>query len=127
MLANGVPLVADEPVSFGGTNTGPTPYDYVVAGLGACTVMTLRMYADRKKWPLEAVEARLTHSKIHAQDCEECEQKDGKIDHIARELTLIGDLDDAQRKRLLEIADRCPVHRTLESHVEVTTLVREDR
>ena len=121
MLANGFPLVADEPVSVGGTNKGPTPYDYLVAGLASCTAMTLRMYADHKKWPLEAVEVRLNHKKVHAKDCTRCEQTEGKLDVIERELKLFGPLDEAQRKRITEIADRCPVHRTLEGHVEIFT------
>ncbi|HMB92446.1 MAG TPA: bifunctional alpha/beta hydrolase/OsmC family protein [Rhodothermales bacterium] len=121
MLANGFPLVADEPLSVGGTNTGPTPYDYVVAGLGACTAMTLRMYAERKVWPLETVEVYLNHAKIHAEDCTTCTEKTGKVDQISRLLVLTGPLDDAQRARLLEIANRCPVHRTLESMTNITT------
>ena len=121
MLANGFPLIADEPVAVGGTNAGPTPYDYLLAGLGACTAMTLRMYADRKGWPLEAVEVRLNHQKIHAKDCEDCEQKVGKIDQIERELVLSGPLDEAQRQRIKEIANRCPVHRTLEGEVKILT------
>ncbi|MFB3131838.1 MAG: alpha/beta fold hydrolase [Rhodothermales bacterium] len=121
MLANGFPLVADEPVAVGGTNAGPSPYDYLVAGLGACTAMTLRMYADRKGWPLEAVEVRLNHQKIHAKDCEDCEQKVGKIDQIERELVLSGPLDEAQRQRIKEIANRCPVHQTLEGEVKILT------
>ena len=121
MLANGFPLVADEPVAVGGTNAGPSPYDYLVAGLGACTAMTLRMYADRKGWPLEAVEVRLNHEKIHAKDCEDCEHKVGKIDQIERELVLSGPLDEAQRQRIKEIANRCPVHRTLEGEVKILT------
>ncbi len=125
MLANGFPLVADEPAAVGGTNTGPTPYDYLVAGLGACTAMTLRMYADHKKWPLETVEVRLNHDKVHAEDCGQCETKAGKIDVIQRELLLTGALDAAQRQRLLEIANRCPVHRTLEGEVKVRTSLQE--
>lgn len=121
ILANGQNLIADEPLSVGGTNLGPTPYDYLTTGLGACTAMTLRMYADHKKWPLESVEVRLRHDKIHATDCEECETKTGKVDVIERVITLGGELDEAQRARLLEIADRCPVHRTLESEVKVST------
>lgn len=124
IVANGFGLVADEPVSVGGTNAGPTPYDYVVAGLGACTAMTLRMYADRKGWPLEAIEVRLNHSKIHASDCADCATEAGQVDHVRRDLLLIGDLDDAQRQRLLEIANRCPVHRTLEREVRVDTALK---
>mgnify|MGYP002628000346 CR=1 FL=1 len=124
ILANGHPLVADEPLSSGGTDTGPTPYDLLLAGLGACTSITLRMYADRKGWPVEAIIVHLDHSKIHAEDCEECESPSGKIDRIEREIELIGDLDDEQRARLLEIADKCPVHRTLHSEISVVTRLR---
>lgn len=119
--ASGHSLVADEPLTVGGTNLGPTPYDYLLAGLGACTSMTLRMYADRKGWPLEEVVVRLNHRKIHAHDCEACETADGKVDLIERDLKLIGPLDEAQRKRLLEIADKCPVHRTLTTETVVKT------
>ena len=116
-------LRADEPLKVGGGNTGPTPYDLLLSGLGACTSMTIRMYADRKKWPLEKAVVRLTHDKIHAVDCADCETKDGRIDRIARTIELTGDLDDAQRARLLDIADKCPVHRTLESEVKVETML----
>jgi uncharacterized OsmC-like protein len=114
-------LVADEPVSAGGGDRGPSPYDLLSAALGACTSMTLRMYAAQKKWPLDKVSVRLEHEKIHATDCAECETREGKIDRIRREITLLGDLDDAQRARLLEIADRCPVHRTLHAEINVLT------
>jgi putative redox protein len=113
VVAAGRSFVADEPVSVGGTGMGPSPYDILVAALGACTSMTLRMYADRKDWPLQSVTVRLDHAKIHAKDCAECETEKGKLDRIEKELELEGDLDDEQRKRLLEIADKCPVHRTL--------------
>ncbi len=114
-------LRADEPVALGGADAGPTPYGFVLAGLGACTSMTLRMYADRKQWPLSGVQVRLRHSKIYAQDCAECETKEGKIDHIERDITLLGELSDEQRARLLEIANRCPVHRTLTSEIRIVT------
>lgn len=124
IVAGGHALRADEPVSIGGGNTGPSPYDLLLSGLGACTSMTVRMYANRKKWPLERVVVRLRHNKIHAEDCDACETKEGKIDQIERSLELTGDLDDGQRAKLLEIADKCPVHRTLENEVRVeTTLV----
>lgn len=113
--------VADEPLGVGGTNLGPSPYDYLMAALGSCTSITLRMYADRKKWPLEGITVRLKHEKIHAKDCDACETEKGKIDFIEREIELEGDLDDEQRLRLLEIADRCPVHRTLHNEVHVAT------
>ncbi|MFP4072787.1 MAG: OsmC family protein, partial [Actinomycetota bacterium] len=119
IMANGFPILADEPTQVGGTNLGPTPYDLLTASLGACTSMTLRMYADRKDWPLEAVTVDLRYRKIHAQDCEKCETDEGKIDHLEREIRLEGDLDEEQRQRLLEIADRCPVHRTLHGDIHI--------
>ena len=115
-------LVSDEPIALGGTDQGATPYDLLLAGLGACTVITLRMYADRKKWPLEGVEVRLKHEKIYARDCETCSaDPDTKISRIHRQLTFQGALDEAQVKRLQQIADRCPVHRTLTSEISIKT------
>jgi putative redox protein len=113
--------LADEPVSAGGNGSGPSPYEYLLAGLGACTSMTIRLYADLKKLPLARVAVRLTHDKIHAADCEDCETREGKIDRIEREITLEGDLSAEQRARLLEIADKCPVHRTLHSEIDIRT------
>src|ERR1700726_907973 len=113
-------LVADEPQPIG-DDTGPTPYDLLLAGLGACTSMTVRMYADRKRWPLERVRVTLRHSRIHAKDCADCETSAAWIDHIDCDLELIGDLDDTQRQRLLHIAERCPVHQTLTSQVQIAT------
>jgi uncharacterized OsmC-like protein len=114
-------LRADEPVEAGGGDTGPSPYEWLVAALGACTSMTVRMYAERKQWPLEHVSVRLRHRKRHAQDCQDCEARDARLDHVDREVSLTGPLDPAQRQRLLEIANRCPVHRTLEAGLTVTT------
>ena len=114
-------LRADEPVANGGNDTGPGPYDYLLAALGSCTAMTLRMYARLKKWPLHKVTVRLKHDKIHATDCAECETKEGKIDRIERLIELQGPLSDEQRQRLLEIANRCPVHRTLSSEIHIPT------
>jgi putative redox protein len=117
-------LRADEPIDYGGNDTGPSPYDLLLASLGACTAMTLRAYADLKQLPLDKVTVRLKHDKIHAQDCAECETKDGKIDKIEREIELIGTLDDTQRAKLLEIANKCPVHRTLHSEVYIPTSLK---
>lgn len=112
-------LTTDEPVSVGGSDAGPGPYDLLLLALGSCTSMTIRMYAELKQLPLKQVRVRLVHRKIHAQDCEDCATKEGKLDEIVREIRLEGDLTDAQRARLLEIAARCPVARTLQSEVKV--------
>jgi putative redox protein len=114
-------LIADEPASAGGEDTGPGPYDYLLAALGACTSMTMRLYADRKTLPLDRVTVMLRHSKIHAEDCAECETKAGILDQIERDITIEGVLDAEQRQKLMEIADKCPVHRTLTSEIRIVT------
>jgi len=113
--------LADEPVSAGGNDRGPNPYELLLMALGACTAMTLRLYAARKQWPLARIAVRLRHSKIHAADCAECETREGRIDRIERVVDLEGALDAAQRQRLLEIADMCPVHRTLTSEISIVS------
>ena len=114
-------LTADEPESVGGNDLGPDPYDLLLSALGACTSMTMRMYAERKGLALQRASVRLRHRKIHASDCAECDTRDGLVDEMVREITLVGDLSDAERTKLLEIADKCPVHRTLHNEVHVVT------
>ena len=114
-------LIADEPVHAGGDDTGLAPYDFLLAALGACTSMTMRMYADRKAIPLDRATVTLKHSRVYAKDCEECETKDGMISRIERSIALHGNLDAEQRKKLMEIADKCPVHRTLTSEISIVT------
>ena len=118
-------LLADEPLSYGGTDTGPTPYDYLAVALGACTSMTLRMYADHKKLPLDSATVELNHKKVHFDDCGNCEDNNKKIDQFERVLKLEGNLSDEQRKRMVEIADKCPVHKTLHSNVSIKTKLAE--
>jgi uncharacterized OsmC-like protein/alpha-beta hydrolase superfamily lysophospholipase len=119
-------LRADEPPNMGGMDTGPTPYGFLMAALGACTTITMRMYADRKNWPVERFSVRVAHEKIHASDCAECFTKEGRLDQIKRTIEIEGDLDSDQRARLLEIADKCPVHRTLHSEIRVLTKAADD-
>ena len=116
-------LKADEPVAAGGTDAGPTPYDLLLAALGACTSMTVALYARRKSWPLEAVIVRLRHGRIYATDCANCETKEGMIDRIERDLEFAGPLTAEQRSKLVEIAEKCPVHRTLVSEIDIRTNV----
>ena len=110
-------FIADEPLEAGGTDEGPGPYELLLAALGACTSMTLQIYARRKQWALEKVEVSLSHDRIYAQDCAECVTKEGKITRIERYISLTGELSDEQKNRLLEIAQRCPIHRTLTSEI----------
>lgn len=117
--AAGHTLLADEPVSEGGTDQGPNPYELLLSALGACTSMTMRVYANLKKWPLGKVTVKLKHDKIYAKDCADCETKEGKVDRIEREIHLEGALSEDQKTRLLEIAKRCPVGRTLESEIKI--------
>ena len=112
-------LMGDEPVAAGGTDTGPSPYNLLLAALGSCTSMTIALYARRRKWPLEHVTVRLRHSRIHAEDCADCEEMDVRVERIEREIALAGALSDEQRKALLAIAEKCPVHRTLMSGVRI--------
>ena len=114
-------FLADKPFEDGGFDAGPNPYELLLTALGACTAMTIRMYANRKQWPLEAVRVRLMHEKIHAEDCLACERKNGLVERIEREILLRGNLTDEQSQRLLEIANKCPVHRTLTSEIRIET------
>jgi len=116
-------LTADEPAAAGGGDAGPGPYELLLMALGACTSMTVKMYAARKRWPLEGVEVRLHHGKVYDRDCADCENKNAMIDRIERSLRLSGPLSDEQRARLLEIADKCPVHRTLTSRIDIRTVL----
>jgi putative redox protein len=114
-------LFADEPASYGGTDTGPSPYDLLLAALGSCTSMTIGLYARKRSWPLEKITVSLHHAKIHARDCEECETKEGRVDRIWLDIHLDGSLTDEQRAKLMEIAEKCPVHQTLTSEINIKT------
>ncbi len=125
LVASGHRLVADEPVSYGGSDLGPTPYDLLAAALASCTTMTMQVYARHKKLDLKTAGARVTHSKVHAKDCEDCETSEGRIDEFRRELTIEGDLSEEQRQRIAAIADRCPVHRTLHGEIRIRTTLSD--
>jgi uncharacterized OsmC-like protein len=112
-------LIADEPTSAGGADAGPNPYELLLSALGACTAITVRLYAQRKQWPLEAVEVALHHERIYAEDCANCETREGYLDKITKDITFLGPLDATQRLRLAEISERCPVHRTLQHEVQI--------
>jgi putative redox protein len=119
-------LIGDEPESYGGNDFGPTPYDFVSAGLASCTAMTIKMYADRKNWMIDEVNVHIEHNKVHAEDCEACEDsKASKIDQFTRVVELRGELDESQKKRLLEIANKCPVHKTLLSKIHIVTQLKQ--
>jgi putative redox protein len=120
----GATLAADEPREFGGAGSGPTPYELLLGALGACTSMTLLLYARRKGWPLEAVEVRLRHDRLHSRDCADCETKEGWLDAIEKEIVVAGDLAPEQVERLGEIAHKCPVNQTLLREVRITQTVR---
>jgi len=121
IVAGGHHLTADEPASMGGTESGPSPYELLLAALGACTSMTVALYARRREWPLEEVSVRMRHAKIHAEDCANCETKEGMLDRVESEIELTGNLSEEQRAKLLEIAKKCPVRRTLTSEIDVRT------
>jgi putative redox protein len=112
-------LIADEPFDLGGTDEGPNPYEYLLSALGACTALTIGMYARRKQWPLTHVSVKLTHRKIDATECSDCRTQEGKVDRITRDITLEGALTQEQREGLLSIANRCPVHRTLTGEISI--------
>jgi putative redox protein len=114
-------LKADEPIDAGGTDTGPSPYDLLSAALGTCTSMTIGYFARKREWPLESVTVQVRHSKVHAADCTSCDSKEVRIDRLERTIALIGPLNDEQRQELLRIAERCPVHRTLTSKIDIRT------
>ena len=114
-------LQADEPSDVGGGDAAPTPYELLLAALGACTSITVQMYAERRRWPLEGVHVELSYAKVHADDCASCDTEVRTIERIEREISLLGDLSEEQRQRLMDIADKCPLHRTLTSRIEIRT------
>lgn len=118
-------LKADEPESAGGTNQGPDPYDYLLMSLGSCSAITMKMYADRKKWQVDDIYIELRHHKSHAKDCQDCEKENAKIDYIEKEITVTGNLTDEQVQKLLDISAKCPVHRTLTQNLEISSLIEK--
>ena len=118
-------ISADEPEPVGGDNSGPTPYDFLLAALGACKSMTMRMYANHKGFKLDRAEVRLSHSKIHAEDCAECETKKGKVDHIETEINITGDLTEEERQKIFEIAEKCPVHKTITGEIIIDATLKD--
>jgi putative redox protein len=124
IVARGHELVSDEPLDQGGADAGPTPYELLLGALGACTAMTLRLYADRKGYPLENVEVILEHDRMHAADCRDCETREGFLDRIRKRIMMDGPLSDEQRQRLLDIAERCPVQRTLQREIVIESVAQ---
>jgi len=112
---------ADEPISAGGTDTGPNPYEYLLAALGSCTALTLRLYANNKKWPVDAIEVHVSHTRDYLKDCEDCPDKDAKIEHIDIKIKITGNISQEQLDRMLDISTRCPVHKTLDSKVDMSS------
>ncbi|MFO7799505.1 MAG: OsmC family protein [Rhodohalobacter sp.] len=125
MTAGRHELISDEPKSAGGQDTGPDPYDYLLMSLGSCTVITLKMYADRKNWPLEDIYVEMLHHKSHAEDCKDCDDPKAKIDKIEKAIIIKGDLTEKQLQRLMEISKKCPVHRTLLNDIDIDTEIEK--
>ncbi|MDX1641178.1 MAG: OsmC family protein [Balneolaceae bacterium] len=125
MTAGNHELIADEPEKAGGGDEGPAPYDYLLMALGSCSVITMKMYADRKEWPVEDIYIEMRHSKVHAEDCEDCDDPKARIDKIEKDIIVKGDLDDKQLNRLLEISKKCPVHKTLLNDMEIESTVEK--
>ena len=123
--ARGHHLTTDEPIEVGGKDTGPTPYELLASALGSCIAITVRMYANRKQWPLKDIRVDVNIKKIHAEDCDDCEQDEGYVDVIDKRLTFSGSLTDEQRQRLVEISERCPVHRTLLSNIKIRSSIED--